>query len=163
MLHLLAPHFCPACNGLHKPMPKSAAELRPFFATFLQIAGSGSVPVVTTRTLASGGPGAASVWTGSSGAMATPGHYVGMWTYSPTNTNTGQVVVFLRKAGVQQGLAFTTACQNGTQTSYNGYAEFDVTGSEVIDLFCSSQTGSNGSASTGTFTLIFIPTPNNRR
>lgn len=37
MIHLPAPHHCPACNGMHRPGPilPSQAELRPYFGTYL--------------------------------------------------------------------------------------------------------------------------------
>lgn len=37
MLHLLAPHTCPACGGPHKvsPILPSQAALRPYFGTYL--------------------------------------------------------------------------------------------------------------------------------
>lgn len=124
-------------------------------------AGSGATPEETTLSLAAGGPSGGAVWTGSSWSVTRTGHYVATWSFSPNSTNSpsGQVVLLIRKAGVQQGSAFTTAAPTGLQSSYNGWAEFDANAGDVMDLFCSSQTGSNGSASAGTLKYIYIPTP----
>jgi hypothetical protein len=179
MLHLPAPHQCPACRGEHvaRGVERSAASLRPYFGTYTPSKfplGSGATPVVATANMSATTPGAGSLWQFSGGAanglgtwnagdftVSKAGYYAISFRHLPISTNTGTLSVTLRRATSPIVSQFVFACTNGTQTTYAGGGDVFCNNGDVIDIQGNASSGSNGAAATGTIRLVFVPTPNN--
>ena len=190
MIHIPGPRLCPACNVVHKiGKLSSAQELRPFFNTYLPIAGSDSTPLVTFGTLSGTLQGSAinptiSVTsdgiggtTGSGGSVLTVNKTGIFFVYAYINTSgnpqthdVGWYIQVNINGATQTLLGGST--NNKTELPYNGgnsvaHAAWRgvITAGQTVSFTVNSDPKfSDAPINSGSyFEITFIPTPTYRR
>jgi hypothetical protein len=162
MLHLLAPHVCPVCDGLHRPGPIAAAELRPFFGTYLET----KLPPVSADTII----GSVINTTFSNGTpvemLRATVDKTGLWVASAYLLSTGGVegsgydfTMDIRYNGVSQGTKAIT--QNANQARAGGgfsIAPTQITSGQLITMYMSKGFSVTATATSQELRVTFVPT-----
>jgi hypothetical protein len=181
MLHLPVPHVCPACGGPHRAaraeLP-AAADLRPYFATFLMVSGSGVTPLVCTGIFGSGAGVTASISSNTITGLAlssatTP------YTFSVGKTgiyslfaqmqfyqgDAGNPYVIVQVNGGDLANSNTVHGPSGTNndmgTGVYWYGQINAGG--TFSFRKSNGQGAYGFTGQNNFTILFVPTPNYRQ
>jgi len=165
LLHLLAPHICPACDGVHKPAAITAEQLRPFYATYLAT----KMPPVSADSIT--GSVIATTF-----ANATPVEMLrvttdrtGLWVASAYILTTGgqegsqyDMTIEIRYNAVNQGSKAIT--QNANQQRAGGgvsIAPTSITSGQTISMWMSKTGTVTATAASQELRATFVPTKAN--